>query len=100
MCVYVRSTYACNAAKLIKSHAQPRDEGLGMPQVALANPSPVLRNRVILTPSVSSKHVIATESTKCRVLRGVQEFFCSVDDHSSPTQCAEACSAQHQRHTG
>ena len=48
MCVYVHSTYACNAAGLIKNHAQPGDLGLCMPQMALANPGPVLSKNMSL----------------------------------------------------
>ena len=48
MCVYVHSTYACNAVTLIKSHAQPGDTGLRMLQMALANPGRVLHRNVSL----------------------------------------------------
>ena len=73
LCVCVHSKHACNAARPIKSHAQPGYVGLRVPQMALANSSPGQTRKpqhpdALASPwhqpTVSSKHVAETESPK------------------------------------
>ena len=98
MSVYVHSTYACNAAKLIKKSCTAwrrgpvhASDGLSPPRSCSAQEhEPRHHDAHALPwhqhdtdrndpgPSVSSKRVAETESPEYHVLRGVQEFSCLV----------------------
>ena len=97
MCVHIDSTHMQDSQVNKKVMHSLKTWACACPQVAPANPSPVLHRSislitlmhtclgismiptgVILNPAVSSKHVAETESPKYHVSRGVQEFFCLV----------------------
>ena len=94
VCVF-RLHIRMQAAKLIQNRAQPGDVGVRMPQMASANPGPVLNRsksltflmhtpcvgirtattQVVTNPEALSNTWPHAESPNYHVLRGVQEFF-------------------------